>query len=190
MNYPISYIIPTQLKDGSLVQLRPIHSADGTSAKAFRKKVSGKSVRARFLGYIPSISRKLINRLTKIDYDREMAIVAECVDHDKKKAIAVARIVGKGRSTMEKAEFALIIADKWQGKGLGTEMTDYMIRIAIDMGFQKLYALFYTHNAQIEDILRRRGFSFKADETDTSLAILDLSKKKCKIQADIFYELR
>lgn len=189
MDYPISYIFPTQLKDGSLVQLRPIHPADGASAKAFRKKVSDESVRDRFLGYIPSVSKKLIDRLTKIDYDREMAIVAECVDSDKKEAIAVARIVGEGK-TMEKAEFALIIADSWQGKGLGSQMTDYMITIAKDMGFQKLYALLYSHNVQMEGILRRRGFSFKSEGYDTNLATLDLNKKGNKVLSEIFYELR
>ena len=111
MNYPISYILPIQLKDGSLVQLRPVHPMDGVNAKAFRKKISDESMRDRFLGYIPAVSQILIDRLTKIDYDSEMAIVAECVDNEKKEAIAVARIVGEGENPT-KAEFALIIADK------------------------------------------------------------------------------
>ncbi len=189
MDYPISYILPIQLKDGSLVQLRPIHPTDGASAKAFRKKVSDESVRDRFLGYIPSISKKLVDRLTKIDYDREMAIVAECVDNDKKEAIAVARIVGEGKK-MEKAEFALIIADSWQGRGLGSQMTDYMITIAKEMGFQKLFALLYTHNVQMEGILRRRGFLFRAEGYDTNLATLDLNEKRRDLLTDTFYELR
>lgn len=189
MNYPVSYIFPTQLKDGSLVQLRPIHPTDGASAKVFRKKVSDESVRDRFLGYIPSVSQKLIDRLTKIDYDSEMAIIAECVDNDKKEPIAVARIVGEA-ADLTKAEFALIIADKWQGKGLGATMTDYMISIAKDMGFKTLYALLYSHNVQMAEILRRRGFSFKTEGYDTSLATLNLSESKKEIPAKPFYELR
>ncbi len=189
MNYPISYIFPTQLKDGSLVQLRPIHPTDGASAQAFRKKVSDESVRDRFLGYIPSISQKLINRLTKIDYDREMAIVAECVHQEKKEAIAVARIVGED-TDLTKAEFAVIIADKWQGKGLGSTMTDYMISIAKDMGFQTLFALLYSHNVQMEAMLLKRGFAFKKEGYDTNLATLDLKENKSKIQVNVFHELR
>lgn len=189
MTYPVSYIHPVQLKNGELVQLRPIHPIDGAQAHAFRKKVSDESIRDRFLGYIPSISKKLIDRLTKIDYDREMAIVAECIDKQQKEAIAVARIVGEG-DTMEKAEFALIIADKWQGKGLGSQMTDYMITIAKDMGFKTLYALLYSHNVEMGQILGSRGFKFKKEGYDTSLATLDLNENRKEDLSDTFYELR
>lgn len=173
MSYPITYIYPIQLKDDTLVQLRPIHPADGKIASYFRSQLSDKSIRERFLGYIPSISEKLINRLTKINYDQEMAIVAEVINEKKKTAVAVARIVGE-LEDKEKAEFALIIADKWQGKGLGSQMTDYMISIAKDMGFHTLYALFYTDNTQMKSILIKRGFIFESQGYDTELGTLSL----------------
>lgn len=174
MDYPVSYIYPIQLKDGTLVQLRPVHPVDRQQATAFRMQLSDKSIRDRFLGYIPSVSEKLINRLTKINYDREMAIVAERIEGTTKFAIAVARIVGEG-DTLDKAEFALIIADDWQGKGLGNQMTDYMIHIAKDMGFQKLYALLFSHNTQMKNILEKRGFVFQPEGNDTELGILHLA---------------
>lgn len=173
MAYPVSYIFPIQLKDGTLVQLRPIHPSDGKIASCFRKKLSDESIRDRFLGYIPSVSKKLISRLTKINYNHEMAIVAEAIGKKKKTAIAVARIVGD-LNNLEKAEFALIIADEWQGKGLGTRMTDYMIDIAKDMGFKTLYALLYSHNEAMKNILIKRGFQFKSEGFDTELGTLRL----------------
>lgn len=173
MTYPIAYIRPIQLKDGQLVQLRPIHPADGESAYQFRTQLSDQSIRDRFLGYIPSISEKLIKRLTKIDYDKEMAILAEYVDGKQKIPIAVARIVGE-IDNAEKAEFALIIADKWQGKGLGTLMTNYMIDIAKDMNFKFLYALLFAHNTDMKAILQKRGFSFSPEGFDTELGVLTL----------------
>lgn len=173
LTYPVAYIYPIQLSDGQLVQLRPIHPVDGKKALSFRSSLSDQSIRDRFLGYIPTASKKLINRLTKIDYDREMALVAELIDGKERTTIAVARIVGEGQD-QEKAEFALIIADEWQGKGLGTKMTDCMIDIAGDMGFQKLYALLYVHNTQMKRILKKRGFTFQSEEAGTELGVLIL----------------
>ena len=174
MTYPIAYIRPVQLKNGDLVQLRPIHPLDEENAYQFRTQLSDQSIRDRFLGYIPSVSEKLIKRLTKIDYDREMAIVAEYIDGKKKIPIAVARIVGEIDSA-EKAEFALIVADKWQGKGLGTLMTDYMIDIAKDMDFKFLYALLFAHNTDMKAILEKRGFNFSPEGFDTELGVLNLT---------------
>ncbi|MEM6321765.1 MAG: GNAT family N-acetyltransferase [Bacteroidota bacterium] len=174
MNYPVSYILPAQLKDGTLIQLRLIHPIDGKLVQAFKDKLSPESIKDRFLGYIPSVTEKLVQRLTKIDYDQEMAIVAESIVGQQKEPIAVARIVGEA-GKKEWAEFALIIVDDWQGKGLGAIMTDYMIRIAQDMQFEKLVALFYNHNLGMKNILEQRGFVFKANDFNTTCATLILN---------------
>lgn len=171
-NYPIQYITPIVLKDGTLVQLRPIHPVDSSQAETFRNKLSDKSIRDRFLGYIPSISKTLVTRLTQIDYDIEMAIVAEVIQKDEKEAIAVARIVGNKKDT--RAEFAIIIVDSWQGRGLGGKMTDYMIAVARDMEFSQVYALLYAHNTQMLEIFKRKGFKIKKEGMDTDCAVLDL----------------
>ncbi len=173
MDYPIAYIFPIQLKDGTLVQLRPVHPTDGKAAFVFREKFSKQSLLDRFMGYVPSLSEKLINRLTKIDYHREMAIVAEVIMDDHKEAIAVGRIVAEYENNTI-AEIALIVADDWQGKGLGSKMIDYMIKVAKDMGFQTLHALLYEHNTKMSQILERKNFSFKSADFGTIDATLKL----------------
>ena len=154
-SYPIRFIEPVQLEDGTLIQLRPIHPIDGDQAEAFKGKLSAKSVYNRFLGYIPKISDKLVDRLTNIDYSKEMAIVAEVHHQKEKEVIAVGRIVGE--SSMS-AEIAIIIADEWQGKGLGIILTDYLIEVARDMKFEKIYASVFSSNKKMLDILRHKGF--------------------------------
>lgn len=174
MEYPIQYIEPLLLKDGSIVQLRPIHPMDGAQALPFREKLSDESLRDRFLGYIPSITKSLVDKLTKIDYEKEMAIVAEIVQDGKKEPIAVARIAPEPNTNT--AEFAIIIVDEWQGKGLGGKMTDYMIMVARDLGFEKLYALLFSHNVMMHEIFRNKGFKIRNEEVDTDRAELDLVK--------------
>ena len=166
-SYPIRFIEPVQLKDGTIIQLRPIHPKDSNEAEVFRGKLSAKSVYDRFLGYIPRISEKLIERLTNIDYSKEMAIVAEVQHQKEKEVIAIGRIAGE-RSVG--ADFAIIIADHWQGRGLGTILTDYMIEVAVDMKFRKIYTNVFSSNTRMLEILRHKGFSIKKDDYDTVYA--------------------
>lgn len=169
--YPVQYIKAVQLRDGTLVQLRPIHPIDGDSAVEFKKKVSKKSIHDRFLGYNPKISPKLVKRLTEIDYEDEMAIVAEIQTPTKKELIAVARIAPEDDHNVE---FAIIIADNWQGKGLGSILTDTMIEVAKDLGFRKIYALVFNKNKQMLRLLEKRNFTFREEDELTTCAELTL----------------
>ena len=176
MTYPISLIYPLQLADGTLIQLRPIHPVDGKIASCFRSQLSDKSIRDRFLGYIPKMSKKLVDRLTKIDYDQEMAIVAEVIDHKKKIPVAVSRIVGESKNR-DNAEFAMIIADEWQGRGLGSKLMDYMIDIAKDMKFKTIYALYYAHNLPMKSILIKKGFDLEQETQGIELGTMKLESE-------------
>lgn len=169
-SYPIRFIEPAQLKDGTLIQLRPIHPLDGMQAESFRGKLSAESVYDRFLGYIPKISEQLVDRLTNIDYSKEMAIVAEVhLKEEEKEVIAVGRIASDGST---EADFAIIIADNWQGRGLGTTLTAYLIDVAREMDFEKIYATVFTRNKEMLEILKRKGFTFRAEDAMTTYAEL------------------
>ncbi len=167
--YPVRFIEPVQLKDGTLVQLRPIHPIDGNQAENFRGKLSAESVYDRFLGYIPKISEKLVERLTNIDYSKEMAIVAEVHLEKEKEVIAVARIASDGSSS---ADFAVIIADDWQGKGLGITLTSYLIEVAKEMDFEKIYATVFTRNIGMLKILKQKDFTLRPEDSMTTYAEL------------------
>lgn len=173
-SYPIRFIEPVQLKDGTIIQLRPIHPEDGNQAEAFRGKLSAESIYNRFLGYIPKISDQLIDRLTNIDYSKEMAIVAEIHHQKEKEVIAVGRIAGEKEKG---ADFAIIIADEWQGKGLGTILTDYLIEVATDMKFEKMYSNVFNSNIRMLEILRGKGFVEKRNDYETVYVELILEPK-------------
>jgi len=170
-DYPIQYIEPVLLKDGILVQLRPIHPIDSQQVTEFTDSLSPQSIYERFLGYIPNVSPELIERFTRIDYSKEMAIVAEVHRNDEKQVVAVARIAVESDDSTE-TEFAVIVADNWQGKGLGTILTDYMIKVAKDMGYEKFYAYVFKHNISMLEIFRRRGFDFETEDEQTMYAEL------------------
>ena len=183
LSYPLKYIRPIQLDDGTLVQLRPIHPLDGGRATTFKSSLSNESILARFHGYIPTVSEKLVKRLTEIDYNSEMAIIAEVMgdsrrpeplasDEEEKEIIAIARIVGDENNA---ADFAIIISDGWQGKNLGSILTDYMIQITKDMKFNLIYAYVMHNNVAMLEILRRRGFEIEIEDGETIFAKLKTS---------------
>ncbi len=165
--YPVKYIRPVYLKDKTLVQLRPIHPVDGHQATKFKASLSLESIYSRFHGYIPAINEQIVKRLTELDYRTEMAIVAEVIEEEEKQIIAVGRVAAENE---KRAELAVIIADQWQGKGLGSILVNFVIKISRDMGFEELSASVFSRNIQMLEILRHEGFSFFNNEDKTSIS--------------------
>lgn len=102
-----------------------------------------------------------------------MAIVAETPSD--KGLIAVARIAAENE---KETEFAVIIADKWHGKGLGSILTDFMIKVAVEMNFKKMYGYVFTHNIPMLEILKQRNFSLSNYDSTTTYAELIIEKSK------------
>lgn len=153
--YPIQYIEPAVLKEGSLIQLRPIHQVDSIQFPMVKEYYSKESLYQRFLGLL-TINEALIKKFTELDYNREMAIVAEVKDDKGQK-----QIIGVGRiapNTITSAEFAIIIQDAWQGKGLGRILTQYIIEIARDLGYTQIEASLFSNNKVMSHLLTEHGF--------------------------------
>ncbi len=110
---------------------------------------SAETKRFRFFGPIKEPTHEMLIRYTQIDYDREMAIIAELTEEGKKKMAGVVRIIADPYN--ETAEYAIVIGDPWQGQGLGTIMTHYILEIARNRGIKKVYAYVLEDN---EDMLR------------------------------------
>ena len=96
-------------------------------------------------------------RYTQIDYDREIALIAELEENKKKKMAGVVRLIADPYN--ETAEFAIVVADPWQGMGLGNKFTDYILEIAKKRGVKKVYAHFLKDNKAMINIFTKRGFS-------------------------------
>ena len=125
-------------------------------------KFSEETERFRFFKQIKEISHELLIRYTQNDYDREIAIIAEVTERDKKKMAGVARIIeGPAR---EDAEFAIVVADPWQKQGLGSKLTDYMIEIAKKRGVNKIFVEILPDNNKMLNMLKKRGFKLSFNE--------------------------
>jgi acetyltransferase len=172
--YPAQYSRKVQLKNGQTALLRPIRPEDEPLEAEMFTLLSKETVYFRFFGYVPHVTHELLTRFTQIDYDREMAIIAEIQERPEgpPHMAGVVRLVGDAWN--ENAEYAIVVADPWQGQGLGLKMTDYILEIAKERGIRKVYASVLSNNEGMIGIFERKGFTFKQEGYDAYYVELDL----------------
>ena len=155
--YPTKYIKSVKLKDGTKVILRPIKPEDEMLWLDMFKSFSMETVRYRFFRIVKETPHELRTRYCNIDYDREIGIVAEIEKDGIKKLIGVTRLIFSPGST-EKAEFALVVSDKWHRLGLGSEFIDYTIHIAKDKELKVIYGIVLKDNIPMITLCREKNF--------------------------------
>lgn len=154
--YPKEYIMKVKMKNGQTALFRPIRPEDEPQEAELIKTFSKETMRQRFFVPIKDITHELLVRFTQIDYDREIAIVAEINEKGKKKFAGVSRLIADPYN--ETAEFAIAVGDPWQHQGLGNKLTDYILEIAKKRKIKKVFAQFLSDNEAMKHILRKRGF--------------------------------
>ena len=170
--YPKHLSWDWELKDGLKVHVRPIKPTDEDLERELFQNLSRETQYFRFFGYVPNVTHDLLVRYTQIDYDRECALIALIEDEGKEKMAGVVRLVSDHEG--ETAEFAVVIADKWQSKGLGNKFLDTMLEIAKNRGLKKVYANVLSANVMMLYMFKKRGFKVKKTDEDSNYAELSL----------------
>jgi acetyltransferase len=155
--YPTKYMKKVKLKDGTKVLIRPIKPEDELLWLDMFKSFSEETVKFRFFRIIKETPHELRTRYCNIDYDREIGIVAEIEEDGKKKFLGVSRLIfDPGRT--DRAEFALVVTDKWHRLGLGSEFIDYTIHIAKDKGLKVIHGVVLKENIPMITLCREKNF--------------------------------
>ena len=165
------YTTQRTLDNGLSVTFRPIECTDHKEFKEFFKALSPASIHFRFLEIIKDVSNEAVERYCDLDFNQEMAIVA--LPKDGGKIIAVARLILSLKD--RRGEFALVIADAWQGLGLGTELLAYLIKIARDYQLQELYCVLSSDNTRMIALAEKFGLKVKSTDEDTQEMTLKLT---------------
>jgi len=173
--YPIQYVSPWIMKNGMHVTLRPIRPEDETLMPDFHKAVSERSVYFRYF-HAAKLSQRVAHerliRMCFLDYDREMAMLAERTDPatGKHEILAIGRM-SKLRGT-NSAEVALIVRDQFQRQGLGIELIRRLIKIARDERLASLQAYMLQENIEMQGLMRKLGFQLSVSEDPAVLYAL------------------
>jgi acetyltransferase len=170
--YPRELMTKFTLANGEEALLRPIKPEDEPMEAEMFTRLSKQTQHFRFFGYVPEVTHDLLTRFTQIDYDREIAIIAEIDEDGKKNMAGVVRLVEDANNNT--AEFAIVVADKWQGQGLGNKFTDYILEIARKKELVKVYANVLKANTVMVHMFKKRGFKLKSEDFETYYAELVL----------------
>jgi acetyltransferase len=177
--YPRQYVWTEELRDGTPVVVRPIRPEDEPLMVKFHASLSEQSVYMRYFHMLGLDQRTAHERLTRIcfiDYDREMALVAEHTDPQtgKKEILGVARLSRRGGVTDE-AEFSVLIRDRFQRRGLGTLLVGHLLEIGRLEGLRRITADILLENYPMQRVCQKLGFHLRRNTEEMVMkADLDL----------------
>jgi acetyltransferase len=171
--YPEELETTLRLPAGDWVKIRPIRPEDASMEQAFVEGLSRETCRLRFLSSLRSLTPAMLARFTQIDYDREMAFVAVLEDEGGEREVAVCRYITLPDG--ESCEYAIVIADAWQGRGLGRILMTTIIDAARERGLKTMIGWVLAANTSMLRLCADLGFAATPDEDPhTRRMVLDL----------------
>jgi acetyltransferase len=157
--YPTRHVTRWNLKDGTEILFRPIKPEDEPLLKEMLSTLSEETLKRRFFQVIRSVTHEMLIKLCNIDYDREMAIVAE-IREDQKRTF-----VGLGGLMIEpgfkRGEFGVVVHDDYQGKGIGYKLIGSLIGIAKEKGLEEFYGIVLPENKTMIGLCQKLAFVMK-----------------------------
>lgn len=170
--YPAQYVWEWKLKDGTLATIRPIRPEDEPLMVQFHATLSERSVYLRYFGSLSLSTRVEHERLVRIcsgSYDGGFALVADRANAE----TGQHEVLGIGRFSAiirEEAEVAVLVSDRWQGRGLGAQLLARVVWVAREEKFQKLSAEILRDNLATQVIFKKAGFKLRAMEDPSSVS--------------------
>jgi acetyltransferase len=162
--YPASLASTLELADGSRLRLRPIRPEDAELEKAFISRLSQRTMRLRFLSGLRDLTPQMLARFTQIDYDREMALVAIVGEGGTQEEVGVCRYITlPGGDT---CEFAIVVADAWQSRGLGRRMMTRLMEVAAASGLTTMEGYVAADNSGMLELCAALGFNIEREPDD------------------------
>jgi acetyltransferase len=163
--YPVELIGDVTLKDGTLLHVRPIRPEDAELERAFVEHLSDQTRYYRFFHRLSELTPAMLARFTQVDYDRELALVAlRDAGTEQAAFVGVARYVANPDRTS--AEFAVVVGDEWQRRGVATLLMRGLIVCAKRRGFDRLVGTVLRENERMVQFVRALGFTVAEDPED------------------------
>lgn len=167
--YPEEYIRKISLNNKAEIVLRPIKPEDEPLWLDMLGSCSKETIYSRFRYFFHWANHQTAVKYCFIDYDREIAIVAETVEDGKRKLVGVGRLVAD--PDHDTVEYAVLISDKWQNQGLGSKLTDYCMEIAKRWGLKRIVAETTTDNQKMLNVLKKYDFVLVPDNTSSLVEV-------------------
>lgn len=170
--YPTHLVNQWQLADGTDITIRPIRPEDAELVQEFVRGLSEESRYFRFMSSMQELTENMLVRFTQIDYSKEMALIAVTVEQEQEVELGVARYAINPDG--ESCEFALVVADKFTGKGLGHKLMLSLMDAARSKGLKTIEGEVLIENHNMLELMGHLGFTSKICEEDRH--IVNVSK--------------
>jgi len=159
--YPVALIDRLELADGRSVLVRPVLPQDAGALQEFVQRLSLASRYRRFHMGVRELPASLLREFTEVDYATHLGLLAEVFDADMgETVVADARLVRRGDAPV--ADAAVVVADDWQGLGLGAALIARLLDTAPRLGLAAVEADVVAENQPMLRLLARMGFSLRA----------------------------
>ena len=173
--YPRQYETRITTRDGTALFIRPIRPEDAPLMEQHFASLSPRSIYRRFFTPMRQLSPRMLARFTQIDYDREIALVALAQVDGQETLLAVARIISE--RSPDRAEFSVVSADAWQGKGIGAALLQRCLDIAGQRGIAHVHGTVLAENTQMLALGKKLGFKVQRVTGSSEYELtLDLEK--------------
>jgi acetyltransferase len=157
--------------DGTVITIRPISAADLALEQEFVDGLSAPTGYQRLMS-ARRLSLEELRRFTDIDHERELALIAITPVDSRERQIGVARYVKE--SSPGDAEFAIVLSDDWQGRGLGTRLLVSLVVAAKSHGVRRLVGTTSSVNSGMLALARKLGFKLASDPRSATITNLTL----------------
>lgn len=173
--YPSQYESQIQLPEIGDLLIRPIRPEDAPLLVDLFETLSPQSIYYRFFSPMKALSPEMLARFTQIDYDREIALVAIVESDSSETMLGAARVILQ--HNLKDAEFAVLVGDTWQGKGIGARLLTTCLDIARERRFGTIWGTVLAENRSMLALGRKLGFSIKhGDHSGEFDLTLDMSQ--------------
>jgi acetyltransferase len=169
--YPSHLVKKLQLNDGTDIVIRPIRPEDAEIEAKFVRELSSETKYFRFMNTLQELSQEMLVRFTQIDYHDDMALVAVRPNGASEEQIGVARYTTN--LDRKSCEFALVVSDQWQGRGIAHHLMRDLMEIARDRGLDRMEGQVLSNNARMLELVESLGFEIRNDPADHAVKQVD-----------------
>jgi len=165
--YPARFTTHWQLADGTDIVSRPIRPEDAEIETAFIARLSEQSKYFRFMRALHELTPEMLVRFT---YDREMALIAVTREAGEEIEIAVARYISNPDATS--CEFAIVVADEWTKKGIGSQLLRQLMAVAKARGLRTMEGEVLSDNRPMLEMAKSLGFTATLSQDDPGVTLV------------------
>ncbi|MBT8067419.1 MAG: bifunctional acetate--CoA ligase family protein/GNAT family N-acetyltransferase [Gammaproteobacteria bacterium] len=165
--YPSQLVKTIQLSDGTDIVIRPIRPEDAEIEAKFVRELSSEAKYFRFMNALQELDQQMLVRFTQIDYHNEMALIAVVPGDTGEEQIGVARYT----TNLDKksCEFALVVSDQWQSKGIAHHLMQNLMEIARDRDLEAMQGQVLSNNSRMLELMTSLNFKIHNDPDDNAI---------------------